>query len=112
MSCVSTQHLICLQVWLLTAAIIMITLQQMRVNTRQLSPAIVHFERDEFRFSRFLSEMRTHQPAISNLNNRNRSMKGNIQQFSLSNRGFKVAVMSFPSSTERQKKAHGTQTQK
>ena len=32
-----------------------------------LGPAIVHFEKDVFLFSRFASEMLTYQPAISNL---------------------------------------------
>ena len=32
-----------------------------------LGPAIVHFEKDLFLFSRFTSEMLTYQPAISNL---------------------------------------------
>ena len=32
-----------------------------------LGPAIIHFEKDVFLFSRFASEMLTHQPAISNL---------------------------------------------
>ena len=32
-----------------------------------LDPAIVHFEKDVFLFSRFASEMLTHQPATSNL---------------------------------------------
>ena len=74
---------------------------------------IVHFEKNVFLFSRFTSEMLTYQPAISNLkNDRNRSGKSNIQQLSLSNQRFKAAAMCFPSSSERQKKANGTQTQR
>ena len=45
-------------------------------------------------------------------NNWNRSGKSNIQWFSLSNQRFKAAAMRLPCSTERQKKANGTQTQR
>ena len=40
------------------------------------------------------------------------SRKSNIHWFSFSNQRFKAAAMSFPSSTEQQKKANWTQTQR
>ena len=42
--------------------------KQMRVNNEYfLGPVIEHLEKDAFLFSRFVSEMVTHGPAISNL---------------------------------------------
>ena len=54
--------------------------------------------------------MLTYQPAISNL----KTIRTDIEkakQFSLLNQRFKAAAIRFPSSTERQKKANGTQIQ-
>ena len=66
MSGVLTQHLICVQVGLLTAAIIMIALQQGK-HPIFLGLPIVHFKTDAFLFSHYAFEMLSHRPAINNL---------------------------------------------
>ena len=68
MPCVSTLHLICVQVGFTGCYY-----NNDRLTTNEgknpiiLGPAIVQFEKDAFLFSRFASEMPTHQPAVSNL---------------------------------------------
>ena len=60
-------------------------------------------------FSRFASEILTHRPAISNLKTIGTDLENAIFSDFLSNQGSKAAVIRFPSSTERQQKANGTQ---
>ena len=69
-----------------------------------LGPAIVHFEKDAFLFSRFASEMLTPQPAISNL----KTIRTNLK-YSM----FNVFLSQIKDLQQNdKKKANGTQTQR